>query len=93
VQLGADEAAHLQRRYQSSAAGIEPRVYLRLTTSWLEVTVRFLTRTHGVRELKSAMSRDILKEFEAAGIKIATTTFELVGNPIIRADAQQHPNS
>ena len=86
VQLGADDAAELQRRYQLLAAGIEPRVYLRLTTSWLEVTVRFLTRTHGVRELKSAMSRDILKEFEAAGVQIATTTYELVGSPVIRVD-------
>jgi small-conductance mechanosensitive channel len=88
VQLGAEEAAALQRRYQLPTAGTEPRVYVRLTTSWLEVTVRFLTRTHGVRELKSAISREILKEFEAAGIHIATNTYEIVGNTTVRIDTQ-----
>jgi len=88
VQLGTNEAAELQRRYQLPTAGVEPRVYIRLTTSWLEITVRFLTRTHGVRELKSAISRDILKEFEAAGIRIATNTYEIIGSPVIRMDGQ-----
>ncbi|POR40454.1 hypothetical protein [Methylobacterium sp. V23] len=82
-QLGTNEAAELQRRDQLPTAGVEPRVYIRLTTSWMEIMVRFLTRTHGVRELKSAISRDILEEFEAAGIRIATNTYEIIGSPAI----------
>ena len=36
------------------------RVYLRMTDNWLELTVRFIARDHGMRDLKDAMSRDIL---------------------------------
>ncbi|WP_336487065.1 hypothetical protein [Methylobacterium nigriterrae] len=78
----------MQRRYELPTAGTEPRVYVRLTSNWIELTVRFLTRTHGVRELKSAISRDILTEFARANIMIATATFELVGSPMIRVDVE-----
>ncbi|WP_018260678.1 mechanosensitive ion channel family protein [Methylobacterium sp. WSM2598] len=93
--LGAEDAAELQRRYDLPNAGVEPRIYLRLTNSWLEVTVRFLTRTHGVRELKSAMSREILDRFEEGGIGIATTAYELVGAPVlsVRAEPGRGPSA
>jgi small-conductance mechanosensitive channel len=85
--LGAEEAAELQRRFDLPTAGVEPRVYLRLTNDWLELTVRFLTRTHGVRELKSALSRQVLDAFDEAGIAVAARTYEVVGAPTLRVRA------
>ena len=75
--MGAAEAEAFQRHFNLPTANVDPRVYFRITHNWLELTVRFLTRTHGVRELKSEMSRDILDRFDAEGIAIATTTLEI----------------
>ena len=47
----------------------------------MELTVRFITRDDGVRALKDAMSRDILKDLDAAGIGIASSTHDVVGMP------------
>ena len=63
------------------SASTEPRVYWRLTDNWLELTVRFVTREHGVRDVKDRMSREILQALDEAGIGLASATFEVVGLP------------
>ena len=50
------------------------------------MTVRFVVREHGIRDLKDAVSRDILKAFDAAGIRIATTTYNVVGFPPLQIE-------
>ena len=74
----------MQRRYVMKAADIRSRVYYRLTDNWLELTVRFVVRDHGIRDVKDAMSRDIIKALDEVGIGIASATFEIVGLPPIR---------
>lgn len=84
-----DEARHeLRRRYLLDVQGFEPRVYYRLTDNWLELTVRFVCREHGIREVKDVMSRDLLEQLEQAGIGIASATFEIVGVPTIHFEAE-----
>ena len=68
-------------RYAIQNQSVEPAVYYRLTDNWLELTVRFIAPVRGVRPLKDALSREILREFDAAGIEFATTTFKIVGSP------------
>lgn len=63
-------------------------VYWRLTDNWLELAVRFLSPGHGTREIKDAMSRDILKQLDAAGIGIASATYEITGLPILTIERQ-----
>ncbi len=55
----------------------DPRVYLRLTDNWTEMSLRFLSREPGVRELKDKMYRDILDGFERENVSIASTTSEV----------------
>jgi len=83
-EVSAENLAELERRYATRAADVKPRVYYRLTDNWLELTVRFIVRDHGVRELKDALSRDILRALDEAGIGIASATFEVVGLPPVR---------
>jgi len=83
-EVSAENLAELERRYATRAADVKPRVYYRLTDNWLELTVRFIVRDHGVRELKDALSRDILRALDEAGIEIASATFEVVGLPPVR---------
>ena len=76
----------LRKRYDLPNLSVEPRVYWRLTDNWVEMSVRFLSRDHGTRELKDAMSRDILAGFDAAGLQIASGTYEIIGAPTIRVE-------
>jgi len=46
--------------------------------------VRFIAPTHAIRELKDAMTRELLRELRAAGIPVASATLELVGVPPLR---------
>ncbi len=86
-ELNAAAIDELKRRYFLERLGTQPRVYYRLTDNWLELTVRFVVRDRGIRDVKDAMSRDMLKELEAAGIGLASATFEVVGLPEVRVRA------
>jgi small-conductance mechanosensitive channel len=75
----------LRARYLiAESSTLEPRVYLRLTDNWVELAARFVAPVHGVRTLKDAMSREILTAFEAAGLEVASATYEIVGLPTLR---------
>lgn len=63
---------------------LEPKVYYTLTDNWVELAVRFITEDHGIRKLKDAMSREILRELNSAGIGIASGTYEIVGFPEVK---------
>ena len=82
--MGEAEAQELQRRYFLNAPSFEPRVYWRMTDNWLELSLRFVARDHGMRDLKDAMAREILAAFDEARIEIASATVELVGAPPLR---------
>ena len=73
------DSEKMQRDYHVSPADLKPRVYLRLTENWIELTVRFLAREHGSRRIKDKMSRDILAAFEKENIEVATSSFEVLG--------------
>jgi small-conductance mechanosensitive channel len=93
--IGADALAHMQRLYFLRPAEVAPCVYYRLTDNWLELTVRFIARDHGVRELKDALSRDIMRALDEAGIGVASATFDIVGMPplrvAVRREAKEPP--
>ena len=76
------ERAEMERLFAVAADDLEPRVYYRLTDNWLELTVRFFAKERGVRALKDAMSRDILRAFDQAGIGIASATMAIVELPL-----------
>lgn len=86
AELGESAIRELERRYVVKRSDLNPRVYLRLTDSWLELTVRFIAMDHGVRDLKDALTREILAALEQAGIGIASASFELVHLPPLRVE-------
>ncbi len=71
----------MRSRFALSDASLDPEVYWRITDNWLELSLRFLVRPRGVRVVKDAMTREILTEFDAHGIGIATTTYGIVELP------------
>jgi len=80
------ELDRLKQQFFIEAAEIRPRVYMRITDNWVELAVRFLCGTHDIRGVKDRISRDILRDFDAAGIGIASGTYEIVGVPPIRIE-------
>jgi small-conductance mechanosensitive channel len=94
-EISGPDLQEMERRYVMKSADLKPTVYYRLTDNWLELTVRFIAKDHGVRELKDAIGRDILDRFDAAGIQIASATFEIVGIPPleIRRKGRLDPSS
>ena len=85
-ELGEAALLDMERHYFIRRAEMAPKVYYRLTDNWLELTVRFIAHDHGIRELKDAMSREILAALDDAGIGIASATFEVVGMPPLRLE-------
>ena len=83
--LGREALDQMQRRYfVHTVSDLSPRVYYRITDNWLELSVRFITTEHGVRDVKDAISRDMLNALDEAGIGIASATYDIVGLPPIQ---------
>jgi len=84
--LAQPELDRLKERFFIEATDIRPRVYMRITDNWVELAVRFLCGTHDIRGVKDRISRDILRDFDATEIGIASGTYEIVGVPPIRIE-------
>lgn len=82
--LSEEALQELEKRYVIKREELEPRVYCRLTDNWVEMAVRFVTKDHGIRAVKDAMSRQILDGLDAAKIGIASGTYEVVGMPELK---------
>ncbi len=79
--MAAQAMEELRTRFGVEPVDLVPKVYYRITDNWLELTVRFIVSTHGIRGVKDAMSRFIVDEFDKAGIGIASATYDIVGFP------------
>ena len=82
--MSAEAVRELKRRYFMQRPEIEPKVYFRITDDRLNATVRFVVEEHGIREVKDAMSREILKKFESAGLQIASSSLEITALPPLK---------
>lgn len=91
-ELSQQALEEMERRYFMRPAEIKAKVYCRLTDNWLEMTVRFLARDHAVRDMKDAMSREILAALDAQQIGLASATFEIVGLPPLRLERNGRPS-
>jgi small-conductance mechanosensitive channel len=85
-----DSLENMKQHFFVTASSLEPQVFVRLTDNWIELSLRFITHDHGAREIKDKMSRDILRDLNAAGIGIASTTFEITGLPPLQTADGAH---
>jgi small-conductance mechanosensitive channel len=79
--LSPEMVERLEQKFRVKRGDFEPTTYWRLTDNWLELTVRFLANDHGVRDLKDALSRQVLAQLDAAGIRLASAGFEITSLP------------
>jgi small-conductance mechanosensitive channel len=85
-EVSAEDLKMMEQRYFIPVGDLAPKVYYRITDNWLELTLRFIFNVRGVREVKDLINRDILTAFDAAGIAIASATYDIVGFPPIRLE-------
>jgi small-conductance mechanosensitive channel len=67
----------LAAKYNLELEPLDPCVFWHLTDNWLEMTVRFVVPEHGIRNIKDQITRTVLREFDAAGIEVASTSMEV----------------
>jgi small-conductance mechanosensitive channel len=89
--IGDEEIQRLKDQFGIDVGEIDPRVYWRMTDNWLELTVRFLSPDHGGRNIKDAMSREILNGLYKAKIEIASGTYAIVEVPPIKVELTPQP--
>ena len=85
-QIDETSVLEMERRFAVKRDKLGPRVYYRLTDNWLELAVRFVVTDHGIRDIKDAMGRQIVDQLAAAGIDVASATYDIVGFPPIRIE-------
>jgi small-conductance mechanosensitive channel len=71
---------------------VEPTLYIVMTDNWIEMTLRYVVETQARRQVKGQLHRELLQHFESEeNITVASATFEIVGFPPLRSDAQRPP--
>lgn len=76
----------MEKKYFIDFETLKPRVYYTITDHWVEMTLRFIVKAHGVRAVKDELSRLILDQFDEATIGIASGTYDVVGFPPVRIE-------
>jgi small-conductance mechanosensitive channel len=68
-------------RYHLELETLAPRVFWRITDNWLELSLRFIVDDHKSRAVRDQIAREILENFDAHGMGIASTTIDIVAFP------------
>ena len=79
--ISPEAARRLERRFDLQRLDFAPRVFLRLTSNWLEMNLRFMSRDHGTRAIKDLIVRDVLDAFDRHGLTIASVPYRVVEMP------------
>jgi small-conductance mechanosensitive channel len=89
--IGPGFMQQLRRRYfvPAEEVSVEPEVFYKLTSNWLEMAVRFVVPTHDIRRVKSNISRDLAKAFAEHGIEVASGTYAIVEVPPLTVKSEQ----
>jgi small-conductance mechanosensitive channel len=75
---------NMNDRYHLDLETLAPRVFWRITDNWLELSLRFIVDDHKSRAVRDQIAREILENFDAHGMGIASTTIDIVAFPPMR---------
>ena len=66
----------MTRHYPVPRTELEPRVFVRATDNWMELSARFVVSVRTARAAKDELTRRVRERFDAAGIEIASETVD-----------------
>jgi len=88
--LQAEAEARLDKmadRFPLQHAKVEPAIYLAMSDSWIEITLRYIVDAQERRKVKGQLHHDFLQRFQAEEyIAVASPTIEIVGFPTMQVD-------
>ena len=87
-EVGPEAMRRLARRFYVPATDLEPEVFVKLADSWVQLAVRFVVPTRGIRKVKSDITRDVLDAFAANGIDIAYNPYAISEVPPLRVTGE-----
>ncbi|MDP9069183.1 MAG: mechanosensitive ion channel family protein [Actinomycetota bacterium] len=67
---------HMEERYPVPRAEVEPRVFVRATDNWMEISGRFVVPVRTSRRVKDEVTRKVMDALDEAGITIASQTID-----------------
>jgi small-conductance mechanosensitive channel len=77
----AEQRRRARREFANKITPLEPRVFVKLTDNWIKLGLIYPVGTESRRAFRSLVSQEILKEFRAAGIEMASQTMAIVRFP------------
>ncbi len=66
AQMTGEARRHLEHVFDLKPPNVEPRVFYEMTDNWVDLALRFIVPDRGIREIKDAMFRDILRHSRIA---------------------------
>jgi small-conductance mechanosensitive channel len=75
--------------FLNETPSVDPRVYVRMTDNWVELSLRFVARARDSRDLHDKITRQLLAGMQSAGIGVASGTYAIVELPEIRVDLER----
>ncbi|WFF00256.1 mechanosensitive ion channel family protein [Micromonospora sp. WMMD964] len=67
----------MRHRYPTAEAEVDPRVFVRATSNWIELSARFVVPVRGARQVKDQVTRRVLDRFAESGIRVASETQDI----------------
>jgi small-conductance mechanosensitive channel len=79
---GAQQAiTQTRHRYPVGRTEVQPRVFVRATDNWIELSARFVVPVREARAVKDAVTRTVLDRLAEASIPVASTTQDVTVRP------------
>jgi small-conductance mechanosensitive channel len=64
----------MRRQYPVGRTEVEPRVFVRATDNWIELSARFVVPVRAARKVKDELTRRVLDRLAERGLPVASTT-------------------
>jgi small-conductance mechanosensitive channel len=71
----------MRHRYPVAEAEVDPRVFVRATPNWVELSARFVVPVRAARQVKDQVTRRVLDRFAESGIRVASVTQDITIHP------------
>ncbi|MEV4713999.1 mechanosensitive ion channel family protein [Micromonospora sp. NPDC049374] len=71
----------MRHRYPVAEAEVDPRVFIRATPNWIELSARFVVPVRAARQVKDQVTRRVLDRFSENGLRVASVTQDITVHP------------
>ncbi|MGN9779409.1 mechanosensitive ion channel domain-containing protein [Micromonospora sp. H33] len=71
----------MRHRYPVAEAEVDPRVFIRATPNWVELSARFVVPVRAARHVKDQVTRRVLDRFAEHGLRVASVTQDITIHP------------